>query len=474
MLSLFRINDPYRLVFLLVLLCALRIPVFIIGQPATAIELHWLVLGEKLTTPGTTLYLDVWDSTGPLAAGVYYWVYLLFGKSFLAMRLLGLLLVLVQAVIFNSILIKNKAHVENTYIPAFFYVLFSQLVFDTSTLSPVLMGLTFLLFAINYIFKRIDNFTRDSLFLYSGLHLGLATLFYLPYFIFFLIFVLSVLLYTSAIPRRVLLLVHGYFLVIIIAASYFYLFGAQQFFWKFWLASWWIIGTENLLGWKGFGVLILPLLFFSIIAIFQTFSKGKYVNYQFKFQQVFVLLFFGGLINLLVADRLLPYQAVLFVPIVAFFMSHYMLSLRKRWLTEVISLSIVSLVVVFSLSLFNQWFYPTHYVALEKTHVAEIAQDLSLFEGQNVVVLGQNQAIYQHGKMVTPYLHWPLTMAFHKPFDTFEGLADFHLHLSNGTPSLIVDEEGLFEALAPKLPLLQRQYTPLSGSESIFVRKGRE
>ena len=67
------------------------------------------------------------------------------------------------------------------------YMLFMNLYFDFLTLTPALMSMTFVLLAINNLIKRMDNKTRDELFLLTGIYLGVATLFYLPSFLFFLL-----------------------------------------------------------------------------------------------------------------------------------------------------------------------------------------------------------------------------------------------------------------------------------------------
>ena len=165
-----------------------------------------MLIGEALAG-GKDMYKDIWDFTGPLAAGTYSIIHLLFGKSVLAYRTVSIILVVIQCGIFNNLLLKNKAYNQNTYIPALLYMLFMHLSFDFITLSPILMGMTFTLLGINNLFQRMDNTTRDDLFVRIGLYLGIATLFYLPFFFYFVVIIISLLIYTGSILRRIFLMI---------------------------------------------------------------------------------------------------------------------------------------------------------------------------------------------------------------------------------------------------------------------------
>ena len=138
MLSFFRINDPYRLAFVLVLLLIFRLPFIIYGIPLTLPELKWMLVGEAMAN-GKMLYRDIWENIGPLSAFIYQSVDFLFGRSQLAYQLISLILVFIQAVIFNRLLLINKAYNENSYVPALIYTICMSMTFEFLTLSPILI-----------------------------------------------------------------------------------------------------------------------------------------------------------------------------------------------------------------------------------------------------------------------------------------------------------------------------------------------
>lgn len=462
MLTLFRINDPYRILIVLLVLSAIRLPMIIAGLPITVSELNWLLIGEKLASAGNTMYIDLWDSTGAFASGVYYVLHIVFGKSLMAHRVLAMVLILVQAVIFNSLLISNKAYTENNMLPSLFYVLYTLLVPELLILSPVLMGLTFVLLALSNIFKRIDNFTRDDLFLNMGLYLGIATMFYLPFAIFFVLFIVSLLLYSSAILRRMILLAHGFLLVIGITMGYFYIFDAVGPWWQMAVATWWSIGKFNPLGWDRFFVLMVIPSAITLLAIFRTYGSGRYVNYQSKFQNVMVILLFGSLLVLAIAREVAPYMLLFLVLILAFFVPHYLLLIKKRWKSELAFLLLALLPVISGIGVYNGWFYPANYLQMERLYVVE-PNEAHIYQNKKVLVLGNDKSFYKNAKLATPYLNWLLCEQLFNDPDYYSKLMVINRHLSSDMPEVIVDTNGLMRPIFDRLPTLKAQYISQDG-----------
>ena len=69
---------------------------------------HWLIIGEAMKTGH--MYVDIFDSLAPLSATTYWLIVLIFGKSTLVLHILGTLLMVVQAIIFNNLTISNKVY----------------------------------------------------------------------------------------------------------------------------------------------------------------------------------------------------------------------------------------------------------------------------------------------------------------------------------------------------------------------------
>ena len=310
---------------ILVLLIILRLPLMISGIPETLPELNWMLIGEKLGS-GNSMYSDVWDDLAPLSAGVYWILDSIFGRSARAHHILSLCVVIIQSYLFNQFLLKNKAYNRNTYVPALIYMVLMNCFFDFNLLSPVLMSLTFLLLSLNNIFKRIDKQTKDEFFLNTGIFLGLATLFYLPSLFFLPALMLSLLLFTASIFRRYMLLLYGFMIPVGSCWAYYYWNGASFEFASFFIGS---IGGKDPSGFMDINSVLLigsvPALF-TLLALWKI-IRGRYVIYQVRFQYVMFFIMLSGLLAVMISDPIAPNQAMILVPPLAFFISHYFLLL---------------------------------------------------------------------------------------------------------------------------------------------------
>ncbi|MEO1256815.1 MAG: hypothetical protein AAFY41_18275, partial [Bacteroidota bacterium] len=80
MLRFFRINDPYRLVIIFVLLITLRLVQSYFVGGTSYFGLKWLLLGEWLNS-GFKMYSETYDYTGPIATFFYKYLYMIFGRT---------------------------------------------------------------------------------------------------------------------------------------------------------------------------------------------------------------------------------------------------------------------------------------------------------------------------------------------------------------------------------------------------------
>lgn len=462
MLSFFRINDPYRLLFVLLLLLLIRLPYFIVGMPLTVTELHWSVVGEAMAA-GSRLYVDIWDDIGPLSGVAYQLLFVLFGKARWPYYTVSVLLVIVQAGLFNQVLLRNKAYKENTYVPAFFYMVFMNASFDFVTLPPLLFSLTFILLATNNIFRRIDNTTQDELFLYTGLYLGTAGLFYLPLFPFLVSTVLALALFTGSILRRFLLLLFGFAVTIAIAYTYYYWYGGVKEFHQQFVASLWtidkryVLSTAQLL-WVGAASLAVLL-----VSLFRIYTRARFANYQAKFQQVMVMNILAGLATLSLSPEVLPQLLIIFVPPVAFFASHYILEIRRRLWAEIFGLLIVMVVIGWGYALFLQPPALTKFVSFDNYYVQTNLLP-EQYRGKKVWVAGNNDSYYFDATLGSKYLDWDLSEAELNGLDYYFHVENVAANLMDTRPDVIVDLEGVMPGLLEKVPQLEQSYRRVPGT----------
>ena len=119
MLRYFRINDPYRLISLLVLLTMASLPLLINLPGIMVQELKDMVMGEVVGNK--MLYVEIIDRTAPMMALVDGFLNFIFGRSLLARHILALIVIFFQASYFGILLINNKAYNESSYVPSLIF-----------------------------------------------------------------------------------------------------------------------------------------------------------------------------------------------------------------------------------------------------------------------------------------------------------------------------------------------------------------
>jgi hypothetical protein len=115
----------------------------------------------------------------------------------IAQGLLSTILVYIQALLINRLVIKHSLTRENSLIPGLLYILLSAFMTEFLYLSGELIGLTFIITAVYIILKTYNQKEVASDMFGSGFLIGLAGLFYFPYYFFLVISALSFLILKS-------------------------------------------------------------------------------------------------------------------------------------------------------------------------------------------------------------------------------------------------------------------------------------
>lgn len=465
MLTLFRINDPFRLLGVLLLLLAIRLPIIIGNFPDLLPELHWMVLSESMAN-GNQLYQDVWDFSGPLASGVYWLIYEVVGRSPLVFHLLALFLVFYQAAIFNWVLVQRDVYNEKTYIPALLYAVFMSLSFDFFTLSPALMANTFLLLAAHKLFSLSDRQAADSEIFKMGLYLGIASMLYLPSVLFFIMVFLGLAFFRVTSSRHLLLIIFG-FLLILSGYVVYYLFvgGVADFFQQYLLS---IIAYPQSIVHVGLldmaWLAIIPgiILLFSVS---RTISERGFVNFQVNCQRLMIVWLIPAVLSLFFTTRLAPFQLVLLVPPLTFFMTHWVLIIKKRLFSELIFiLSSVSILFICYNSLFN---YIPQIKRMDYSGLLVGKSELAE-ENQKILVLGDRLSHFSNNYLASPYLNWELSKRHFDQLQDYQIASQVHENISKDYPALIVDESGKAKELFEQFPILADKYRKSTSNDKVY------
>jgi hypothetical protein len=110
---------------------------------------------------------------------------------------LSSLIVFIQALLINRLVIKHSITRENTLIPGLLYILLSAFMPEFLTLSPILIGMSFIIIACYIIMKTYNQKEAAKDMFTSGFMIGLAGIVYFPLFSFVIVSFLAFLILKS-------------------------------------------------------------------------------------------------------------------------------------------------------------------------------------------------------------------------------------------------------------------------------------
>ncbi len=450
MLSFFKFNDPIRLLGIVLLLLLLRLPYIWVGVPITQPEMLWMLLGEKLSE-GFLLYRDIKDNTAPLSAYIYGGLHMLFGRSVLPYHLLSVGIIFFQATYLNHLLISHKSYEENTYLPACITVILFHLSYDLLTLSPALMGSTFLLLAMGQLFRLASiNQNNTETILLLGVFGGLAPCFHFP-----LLFFLPVLLFIGLFInnfnfQELLLSLFSFFLPLSLITLYFFwkdsLFdfthNIMQSAWK--AERIWHVSTGELLY-----IFFFPLTF-SLLGLIFTSVGGRLFIHQQKQKQL--MLFFGlfGCLLLIFNYRWIPYQFIPFIPVMVYLINHLILRNGRLFVQSVFFYALLISVPFFGYS----WFFYKNNDASFTDYAIVTPSGQPFLDGKRILVLKDDLSLYQNAYPATGYLNPRLSKLFLNDVENLENMHRTMVQFHRDPPEWVIDNGKVFSSMLPYYPIL--------------------
>lgn len=428
--------------------------IWVLEVPMLQPEMTWLLIGERMAE-GKAMYIDIVDDTGPLSAAVYWLCHLAFGRSWLALKILALVLAMFQITYLNGIFIYYKSFKENTYIPALLLVILFHLSFDLLTLSPALMGSTFLVLALRHLFSQtvLQKEGSDSILL-IGLFGGIAACFHFPLVTFLPFMLISGVIVSGFSFRQLVLSLIAYSLPFTIIALYY-----------FWNDSLWIFFEEFVIdprtvdrythvGLRDLLVLFLPGMVFSVMGfVVGAVLQSQTVNQQKQFQLMFLFVLFG-MGSLFLSNRITPYQLVMILPGMAYFGAQLFAAYEKGPFMKALSWIFI-LGIPFGGFL---WIVLKSNSGEINTYAIEFAEKHASTEGKRILVLGEDLGYYRDASLGSRYLNYSLTKNILNDTTDLRNSAEVFRVFSTERPQVIIDEDGLFENLSNRLSPLKDIY----------------
>ncbi|RAU84296.1 hypothetical protein [Pontibacter arcticus] len=463
MISYFRSILPSRLFLLVILFLGIQLPLILFSDTGTVPELLQMLVGERMAD-GFVMYREIYDNTAPLSALLYWCLDLLAGRSYLTYRLTAMVLLLLQALLFNHILNRHQVYNSKNYLPALTYLILGSITFHFNLLSPLLIGNTFIIFSLPYIITvSREGFDNSRLFV-GGFMIGLAALCYLPLALFLLLSIFAVIFFASSTVRSALLMLCGFaFPYAVLLTYYLYTGTLSDFFalhlfqpWKFRLVF--IVAPVDmikLLAWPAF------ILVLSVISLL---SLPQRLVFQVKFEQVMWVWLLTAVVIIFTRGEISGQSFVLLLPPIAYFSEYFFTAPRKVWLLNLFFFLLLASVI---LSRYRQWFGINRLLQIKDTALYLPVNPGTSIKDKTILVLGDDFSYYMQNKPVTPYLNWRFAQLHFGKLHQYQPVFEIEENFRKEKPAYIIDKAGLMPALKYKLPAIFNLYE-LTQTPSVY------
>lgn len=453
LLRYFRINDPYRLIGLLVISGVLFIPAIVDSPYLSIPELKSFLIGEKVSR-GAVPFVDIIDATGPLTSWFYGLTDFLMGRSLSARHIVGFLALISQAIFMGLVFINRKVFSENTFVPSLIFVIFVAFSYDTLALTGELLGMGFLLLALNNLFKELEFRTKsDDTVLGLGFFISLASLASFDYAIYFLAAGVIVVLYSRRDLRVFLLLLTGFALPHLLLIAIYFLAGHLEALMQYFYLPNLRFGGSALMSARGLLYLSAVPALYLAASLLMLNREARFSKYQSQVFQSMLIWTAFSVVYLVYAGNLRPQSLVTFAPCLSYFVSQLLLLIRRRriaeWSLWFLLLGIITMSTLARLDKIEEIDYGRLRVSMDEKIDAE---------GRKIVVLDEDISWYVNSELSTPFLDWKLAEPVFSALDYYENVILVSEGFRKDPPDLIADPGNHMPLVFERIPYLKEMY----------------
>jgi len=448
LVRLLRNDSILHYLLLIVLFAAFRILLFLQYPEALPEEISFIEIGKRLQE-GDLLYKDLWVSTSPLSASVYWLLSLLDDFPLFAFRLVAAALGLWVLLRFNALCMQLRLYNQRHVLTGFFMAVFFNAHPAFLVLSPELIAMPALTWVIYYSIRQIEEGTQKSYLLEAGFFMSLAMLAHLPYGWLIPACIFAYFLYSNTNITQQLSFVFTASMPLLLVVLFFYWRGEFSDMATHWLlqavqpARSVFLNTDSMLRWG------TSLALCAAVFLIGTWQSPQFINYQVRAQMTFFWMGIAAFLLFWFGDFKQWYNFYLLLTIVAFYAAHYLLLLKRKWIQELCAW----ILPLWGGSLL---FFGT---TITSSHTSPVLQ-VQMPGSTRVWVIGYDYEWYRHYRSATPFFDYELSRRYLDQLDHYgscEGLARV---LLQSPPALIVDSMHRWEEISKRIPLLAAHYRP--------------
>ncbi|HTF81313.1 MAG TPA: hypothetical protein VL947_06305 [Cytophagales bacterium] len=448
MIELFKPNDPFRLILGVVVFIILTLPLIWVELPLTTTSVANNVIGDKIND-GFWIYRDIWDYTGIFTSLAFGFTNI-FNNAHAFNTVLSLIIIYIIGVQCSLTMNKNEVYNQKNFLTLYFFMLSVFVSFTTLELSAQLMSLLFLSFALPIVLKHFSGHLHDEDRILLGLWHGIASLFYFPSTIFFVLHLLFFAAFTKLKPTSYLLSIFGFVLPYFFICITYYTHGSLVDFVNRGILSYFYFNFRDGIGLENILKLSLPLISVIIFAYFTLFSQN-HNNIQSTCKALMFMWFLCFFVIIFWTNFDVYNLCYLCIPF-AYFSSYMFLVLKKVILRLILSLAI-------PLGILGLFWTDMKSPIRKKPEQSIICDKETLpFKDKKLLVLGNDVSKYYHQKMATKYFFWPMAQKHFRKVNTYAGITMVYTSIMEDKPEVIYDKDNLMGTLSAHIPGLKAMY----------------
>lgn len=411
------------------------------------------MVGERVAN-GFGLYSETIDSTPPLTAWFYGLFDMVFGRSLTARHIFTFVILFSQSIYLGIILIDKKVFKENTYIPSLLFSLLAFISFDSLALTGDLLAFGIILLALNNVIKEIEFRTpRDETTFNLGIFISLASMFSFSYAIYLPGSIILLSIFTRSSLRKYLLLVFGFVLPHGLLLCIYNLGGGASDLWQNFYLHNLSFPSHDLISTTSLVLLCGVPLFYLFVSLFILTRDAHLTKYQSQIFQMMIIWFLIAFVQFFLAVDFRPQSIITVLPPVSFFLTHFLLLIRRRKFAEMNTWVLVIGIVTLA--------YLTRYSQIPQISFNDLLvkqNDLPV-KNKKILVLSSQHAVFRDNTLGLSFYDWDLSERIFKNPDYYENLLHVHRAFEKEKPEVIIDPENLMAAFFNRLPQLRELYT---------------
>jgi hypothetical protein len=322
------------------------------------------------------------------------------------------------------------------------------------SLTSELLASTAMLFALNSLFKEIEfRLQRDSIVHNVGFFTGVASLFVITYWIFLpgLLIILAV--FTRLDLRKACLLIFGFALPHILIFSVYLLRGDHQMLiTDFYSQAFQMNESAQVSASSLMFLCFAPVVFF-LLSLVMLNREARLTKYQSQLMQVMFIWILLCAAVLFFSKDLKVHHLIIFIPPLSYFISHYILLIRRKRLAELTVWAFILAIV--------SVLYLTRYDIITSVNLEKLFAPQSRYgqiKDKRVLPLMDDWGLLKNNQLATGFYEWRLSESIFKELDYYENVMLISKAFETDTPDIIIDPNNLMPQVVARIPALREKY----------------